>query len=181
VSNPGDLSDLYLNQPFWPSIFEGRHVGLNVKALYEVKGVTMFNPLRVELKKSGYWWGLVFGSHAVAGVCVVTLSSSQFVTAVLLLSLLLSLLSFRLFPINAGVSAILWNEDANRFCTLDRNGLQVEHPYPRQLIRLPFLICIKLDARAPVPNQWLILLPDMMSRPEWRRLHVLARWSELEV
>ena len=139
----------------------------------------MFNPLKIELKESGYWWGLVFSTHAVAGICVLNLPLRQFVAVVLLVSLLLSLVSFFKFPINSGVSAFVWNQDQPLFATIDDQGKIVQHAMPNKLLRLPFLVCIYVDATAPVASQWLILLPDMMSNSNWRKLQVMTRWSEL--
>jgi len=103
-----------------------------------------------------------------------------FVRVVLVTFTLVSLWALVSFPINQGVKALIWNPDAEIFATQGGDGVQTLHAMPDTLLCFPFLICIKLKASAPVANQWLILLPDMMSKEEWRRLQVLSRWSELD-
>ena len=103
-----------------------------------------------------------------------------FVRGVLVTFTLVSFWALVAFPINQGVKALIWNPDAEIFATQWGDGVQTLHAMPDTLRCFPFLICIKLKASAPIANQWLILLPDMMSKEEWRRLQVLSRWSELD-
>lgn len=139
----------------------------------------MFNPLKIQLRPPNCWSRFICAVHAVALLSTLFLPFDGFVKTVLCSTVILSLVSFGRFPINQSVTTILWNEDSQRFATLDKKGVQTEHHYPDQLLRLPFLICIKLRARAPVADQWLIVTTDMVTPQEWRRLQVLARWSEL--
>lgn len=140
----------------------------------------MFVPLKIELRRSRFWWAFVVVIHLCGLGSVALLAPlGYFVQLVLILTLLISFASFYRFPINQGINVILWNTDTQIFATQNSEGIQTVHTTPQTLLVFPFLVCIKLEARAPIANQWLILLPDMMSRDEWRRLMVLARWSEL--
>jgi hypothetical protein len=141
----------------------------------------LFAPLKLQLKDSSYWINFVFGVHSVAIASVAMFTPLEvFVRVVLVTVTLVSLWALVALPINQGVKALIWNPDAEIFATQGGDGVQTLHAMPDTLLCFPFLICIKLKARAPVANQWLILLPDMMSKEEWRRLQVLSRWSELD-
>lgn len=141
----------------------------------------MFSPLKIELKPSRRWYAFVVAVHLVALVSALLLTPIEpFVRSILAISLLLSGYSFFRFPINQGVSAFIWNADQRLFATQSVEGSQTQHEMPKSLLVLPFLVCIKLKASAPIASQWLILLPDMMSKDQWRRLQVLSRWSELD-
>ena len=141
----------------------------------------MFAPLRVQLKPSKRWYGFVIGGHLVALLCLLFLTPLEpFVRALLALLLVLSGYSFFRFPINQGVTTFIWNADQRRFATQGVEGVQTQHEMPKSLLVFPFIVCLKLEASAPIASQWLILLPDMMSKDEWRRLQVLSRWSELD-
>jgi hypothetical protein len=141
----------------------------------------LFSPLKIELKPSKRWYTFVISAHLVALLSVLFLTPLEpFVRSLLAISLLLSGYSFFRFPINQGVSAFIWNADQRLFATQSVEGNQTQHEMPKSLLVFPFLVCLKLRASAPIASQWLILLPDMMSKDEWRRLQVLSRWSELD-
>lgn len=141
----------------------------------------MFAPLKLKLKRSSYWSSFVVGVHTLAIVSVALFTPLEiFTRAVLVTFTLVSFWGLMTFPINQGVKALIWNPDAEVFATQGSDGRQTDHAMPDTLLCFPFLICIKLKASAPIANQWLILLPDMMSKEEWRRLQVLSRWSELD-
>lgn len=141
----------------------------------------MFAPLRVQLKPSKRWFGFVIGVHLIALVCLLFLTPlDPFVRALIAFLLVLSGYSFFRFPINQGVTTIIWNADQRLFATQGVEGVQTQHEMPKSLLVFPFLVCLKLKASAPIASQWVILLPDMMSKDEWRRLQVLSRWSELD-
>ena len=141
----------------------------------------MFAPLKVQLKPSKRWYSFVISAHLVALLSLLFLTPLEpFVRSLLAISLLLSGYSFFRFPINQGVSAFIWNADQRLFATQSVEGNQTQHEMPKSLLVFPFLVCLKLKASAPIASQWLILLPDMMSKDEWRRLQVLSRWSELD-
>jgi len=139
----------------------------------------MFNPLKVELSRSKLWYRWLSLVHLVAVACIFFTPLPLFTQGVLSVGLVLSFISFFKFPINQGVSGFVWNQDAPLFATLDEHGKLTQHVPPKKLLRLPFLVCIHVEAAAPVATQWLILLPDMMSQSDWRKLQVMARWSEL--
>ena len=139
----------------------------------------MFNPLKIELKRSTLWYHGLSAIHLLAVFSLLLTPLSVFTQVVLAIGLLLSFISFFKFPINSGVSAFVWNQDQPLFATIDDQGKMVQHAMPNKLLRLPFLVCIYVDATAPVASQWLILLPDMMSKSNWRKLQVMTRWSEL--
>ncbi len=141
----------------------------------------MFAPLRVQLKPSKRWFVFVIGVHLVSMLCLLFLTPlDPFVRALLAFFLVLSGYSFFRFPINQGVTTLIWNADQRLFATRGTDGVQTQHEMPKSLLVFPFLVCLKLKARAPIASQWLILLPDMMNKDEWRRLQVLSRWSELD-
>lgn len=141
----------------------------------------MFSPLKIELKPSKRWYTFVISAHLVALLSLLFLTPLEpFVRSLLAISLLLSGYSFFRFPINQDVSAFIWNADQRLFATQSIEGNQTQHEMPKSLLVFPFLVCLKLKANAPIASQWLILLPDMMSKDEWRRLQVLSRWSELD-
>ncbi|HSG02878.1 MAG TPA: protein YgfX [Marinobacterium sp.] len=141
----------------------------------------MFNPLKIVIKRSSFWYLWLVGVHALAMLSLFLTPLPTFTKVILLVGLCLSYWSFFKFPINKGIAGLIWNQDRSLFATVNEAGLQTFHEMPRRLLRLPFLVCIYVNAKAPVPNQWIILLPDMMSKAEWRRLQVMARWSELQV
>lgn len=141
----------------------------------------MFNPLRIEIKHSKFWQGWLVVGHLLAVFSLFLTPLPLFTQSILLLGLAISYWSFFKFPINKGVKGFIWNQDKSLFATVDDSGVQTSHEMPQRLLRLPFLVCLHVNAKAPVASQWLILLPDMMSKDDWRRLQVMARWSELRV
>lgn len=141
----------------------------------------MFNPLRIEIKPSKFWQLWLLCSHLLAAFSLLLAPMPLFTQLILLFGLGLSYWSFFKFPINKGVSGFIWNQDQSLFATVDTKGIQTSHAMPQRLLRLPFLVCLHVEANAPIPKQWLILFPDMMSKDDWRRLQVMARWSELRV
>lgn len=140
----------------------------------------MFSPLKVELATSLCLKWILITCHLFTVICLMT-SDFELVTR-LILSLLtvVHFLVLYLFPYNQGVKTIIWNADIPLFITLDDSKRSSSHPQPVGMLVLPFILCIKIIAVAPVANQWLVLLPDMMSKDQWRKLKVLARLSELK-
>ena len=140
----------------------------------------MFSPLKVELATSFRLKWILITFHLFTIICLMT-SDFELITRVTLsLMTLVNFLVLYLFPYNQGVKTIIWNADIPLFITLDELKRSSSHPQPVGMLVLPFMLCIKINAVTPVANQWLVLLPDMMSKDQWRKLKVLARLSELE-
>lgn len=140
----------------------------------------MFSPVRIELRSSpSLKWGLV-SLHLFTLVWIYQRDFELITLVVCSLIIILNYLYLKRLPVNQGVKTILWNADVPLFITIDNSNRSITHPHPQGILVLPFMLCLKLKAVAPVPNQWLVLMPDMMSVDQWRRVNVLARMSELD-
>ncbi len=136
----------------------------------------MFSPLNVKLKSSRYYPLAVFLIYLLAGLAVLAFEVSPFVKLVLLATLLLALAVSRCLTVNQGISGFLWSAQTGEFSVYRKAGVKVRVPALGAIFRLRWLVLIRLVPEQGVAAQWLVLLPDMMSAEEWRRLQVLSRW-----
>ena len=102
-----------------------------------------------------------------------------FIICVLSLALLLSYLHSCLFPINQRIAGIGASVEDGRFWLVSEAGHKVHVSTVNALFRTRLFILIAAEPDAPLAKQWLLILPDMVSPDDWRRLQVMTRWANL--
>ena len=75
-------------------------------------------------------------------------------------------------------TVLIWNVNAGNCRWIDSKG-QVDIASPIALVRLPWVVILNLSPSNNASNRWLPIWRDQLSRDDWRRLQVLARWSKL--
>lgn len=115
----------------------------------------------------------------LAALAILVADLELFVKCVLLAWLITAIWLTQRFPVNRSVIALVWNADAECISLKTQEGGSYKLEHPVSLLTTPWLICLYTDPPAPLPRQWLLLLPDMVSDTEWRRLRVLSRWVRL--
>lgn len=144
------------------------------------EGGLVFAPVRIEIRASNQWILIKVSLHLFA-IVVLFYTGLELMTRLILgVGVLLSAGFLIRLPLNEGVKTLILNPDEPGLATLDKRGRYTRHRFPRAFFVFRYLICIRLEACAPVPDQWLVFLPDMMHPADWRRLSVIARWVELE-
>lgn len=139
----------------------------------------MFSLVKVSLVDSKFYTVASVLVFCVAFLTLLVSSIEPFAKLVLVVLLLLSVYLRRAFPLNQNVAGIVWSTHTNELLLILRSGAEVRTAPPEAIFVLPLLLAIKVCPESGIPAQWMILLPDMMSRNAWRKLNVISRWQSL--
>lgn len=139
----------------------------------------MFNLVKVSLVDSRFYTLASVLVFFVAFLALLVSNVETFAKLVLVVLLLLSVYLRRAFPLNQNVAGIVWSTHTNELLLILRSGVEVRTAPPEAIFVLPWLLAIKVYPESGIPAQWMILLPDMMSKNAWRKLNVLSRWQSL--
>lgn len=139
----------------------------------------MFNPLIIKLNRSTCYYRIIASVHLLAILGLLSTGFPVFTLVILLGLVLVSWFMQCRFPINAQIESLRLAEEGSRVQLGIKEGRWIDVARPSALFFTPFMILIAIRPRAPIHRQWLVILPDMVSRESWRRLQVFVRWSRL--
>ena len=137
----------------------------------------MFSLVKVSLVDSKFYTLVSVLVFCVAGLALIASSVEPFAKLVLVVFLLLSAYLRMVFPLNQNIAGLAWSTHTNELLLILSSGAEVRTAPPEAIFVLPWMLGIKIYPESGIPAQWMILLPDMMSSNDWRKLSVISRWQ----
>ncbi|MGB0468512.1 MAG: protein YgfX [Pontibacterium sp.] len=138
----------------------------------------VFSPLEVQLRPSLRLAAIVFGSHLLAIVALFVADIEPFTASFLAILLFLSMgwqSYHRVFMSNPDAICVLrWNADFHEISVQMRSGRWQRVDVLMASVVLPYALVLRVELENYALSQSVIIFPDAVKGPDFRRLRVLA-------